>query len=175
MGTAGDPSLLWSGRLTRLTMVYAFIALPRTCWLRHKFQIWYAVQQIAKVFQEAPAEVENHNWFTTYKSFPLQHALPLSSNTVNQLWFSTVQLACCGSTAKSKKSNQKTDNSGHFVKFNARQLFPLYGSSPHARRCSQQFSLQFQLTSKRGSNLKYEFWYCSAVFTSSANWGDENQ
>ena len=28
-------------------------------------------------------------------SFPPQHALPLGSNTVNQLWFSTVQLACC--------------------------------------------------------------------------------
>ena len=27
--------------------------------------------------------------------FPPQHALPLCSSTVNQSWFSTVQLACC--------------------------------------------------------------------------------
>ena len=27
--------------------------------------------------------------------FPPQHALPLGSNITNQLWFSTVQLACC--------------------------------------------------------------------------------
>ena len=43
--------------------------------------------------------VENHNWFNMYiwiwSSFPPQHAYPLCSSTINQLWFSMVQLACC--------------------------------------------------------------------------------
>ena len=34
-----------------------------------------------------------HIWI--WSSFLPQHALPLGSNPVNQLWFSTVQLACC--------------------------------------------------------------------------------
>ena len=65
---------------------------------------WTLLQQIAKVLQQASWTV--HNWFYhiwIWLSFSPQHALPrprlsvpfLLVQTVNQLWSSTVQLACC--------------------------------------------------------------------------------
>ena len=43
--------------------------------------------------------MENHNWFTTYESdYPSHLSMPYlsaCSSTINQLWFSLVQLACC--------------------------------------------------------------------------------
>ena len=56
---------------------------------------WTLLQQIAKVLQQASWTV--HNWFTTYESDYLSClSVPfLLVQTVNQLWSSTVQLACC--------------------------------------------------------------------------------
>ena len=82
-----------------LMLVWLQLQVPAILW--GKWQYLFApvvVQQIAKVLQHGSGTVENQNWFTTYESDYLswpQHALPLCSSTINQLWFSTVQLACC--------------------------------------------------------------------------------
>ena len=67
--------------------------------LLHLSEIWTPSDPtcLNTVLQQASWTVENHNWFTTYESDYLSTSACPSSlfNTVNQLQFSTVQLACC--------------------------------------------------------------------------------
>ena len=64
-------------------------------WTYHKYR---KLQQIAKVLQQASwnsgkPQLIYHIWICL--SFLPQHTLPLCPSIINQLWFSTVQFACC--------------------------------------------------------------------------------
>ena len=92
--THHETTLLWLLRL---------LVTVRICtWLLLDGRLFYQrglVQQIAKASlatckqNSGKPQLIYHVWI--WLSFPPQHVLPLCSSTINQLWFSTVQLACC--------------------------------------------------------------------------------
>ena len=67
--------------------------------------------------------VQAEHWKTTIHLphmnliiFPPPHALPLCSSTINQLWFSTFQLACCKTFAICCKYNCGIKKGHHWYK-----------------------------------------------------------